>query len=90
MAPAAVVLLGVRDGDSRIDEEVILAAFASEGRLDLGSPGRERRAKEKFREKSREGAASIEENPLWTQELVDHGRAGLSLHRLACPLNTSL
>jgi hypothetical protein len=94
--------LRVRDGDSRIDEQVILAALAGEGRLDLGSPGRERRAPEKLLEKSREWAASIEEDPLWTQELVDHGRTGLSLAprsgglrkssepcRLACSLNVT-
>jgi len=69
----------VRDGDTGIDEQVVPAAFASEGCLDLGSPGRERRAPEKLLEKSREGAASIEQDPLWTQELVDHGRTALSL-----------
>jgi hypothetical protein len=62
----------VGDGDAGIHEQVVLAALASEGRVDLGPPGRERRAEEKLLENSREGAASIEQDPLWTQELVDH------------------
>ena len=71
--------LRVRDGDAGIHEQVVLAALASEGRVDLGPPGRERRAEEKLLENSREWAASIEHDPIWTQELVDHGRTTLSL-----------
>jgi hypothetical protein len=71
--------LCVGNGDPGIDEEVILAALARQGRLDFGAPRGEGRSPEELFENPGKGAASIEQDSLGAQELVDHERTGLSL-----------